>query len=86
MLGYERDALALAIMLYRYADAFESKSGDGMVQLAMHAFHDGVKQASLMVMQTFDGRIAPEQALRQVAGYGLALEGALSDREEEDGE
>ena len=69
MLTSGSEAVATALMLSAHArDAMAEPVGD-VGQLAMHAFHDGVRRASLAMLQVIDGRRPPEEAYARLLAY-----------------
>ena len=63
------DAIATALMLSAHARDAMAEQVDDVDQLAMHAFNDGVRRASLAMLQVIDGRRPPEEAYARLLAY-----------------
>ena len=63
------DAAATALMLSAHARSAMSEPVTDTGQLAMHAFHDGVRRASLAILQVMDGRRPSDEAYARLIEY-----------------
>lgn len=86
MLGTERDAIKLSIMLAIYGRAAKNRpdSEDGFSKVALYAFHDALERTALAFQQVLDGKRTPEEAYERLVGYTVGLRNELRELGEVD--
>lgn len=78
MIGTERDAIKLSIMLSIYGRAAKRRpDDDGLVKLALYAFDDALERTALAFQQVLDGKRTPEEAYEMLVEYASGLRDEL---------
>lgn len=84
MIGTERDAIKLSILLSIYGRAAKRRddSDDGLTRLVLYAFNDAMERTALSFQQVLDGKRTPEEAYERLIEYASGLRVELGELNE----